>query len=195
MAYITHTITRGYDIEDLNGGAIQVIFPSTVNILDAATYNMGIVRAAGVPLEETRVFCSYDTSSIPDNATISQTRIRWRVRGTVGSSSSWATRFKIGTWIGGTLDSSDWWPGTVLTDHLYGVGVSPVGIHEIQLTPAATANGLVNKTGFTDIGMQDVSAATLFTTVQQVDWTAIYPELIVIYDVDIHPSWQSTWTI
>lgn len=104
-----------------------------------------------------RGYFSYDTSNIPNAATI--TGLRWDLSfyGLMSyeGPSDWINSLYIGTWIGSSLDSSDWGGGTL--DQVIGWPGKPGAPACDWITMQAGSYALVNKMGYTDIAFRDVS--------------------------------------
>lgn len=167
----------------LNGGAIKGDYATFIAVVlpNQNSYQMGYIAGISLP-KETRVFTSFDTSVIPDSATVTRVDATWTIRRVVGTPSAWAIGFHMGTFIGGTLDVGDFFLGTALTNYNY-IGSPAFQTHTTQLLPAATANSLVNLTGITDIGWKDISASPFNATRwQEFTHLATMPELTVYYD-------------
>jgi hypothetical protein len=142
---------------------------------------------------EKRMYAQYATEEIPNDATIDKVEFVWWIRATIGAPFQWAIGFRIGTFIGGSLDSGDWNGGTVINNYAYPPG-SPVGIWTWEATPTGTVRAAINKTGKTDIEYRDMSVVFFpATRQQQFSMTGVYPVLRVTYTY-AHRSHKVAWT-
>lgn len=113
---------------------------------------------SGLPWKYYRAYQSYDTSSLPNNAVISQVRMEWKQYGLASNNgpSDWIHSFWLGTFIGTTLDSTDWSGGSkVHTLNWPGV---PGGPSDGWMTFGTKAPQNVNLHGYTDLCVRDVSS-------------------------------------
>ncbi len=112
---------------------------------------------SGASWVENRAFFSYDTSSIGSGAII--TGVRWRLGyyGLLASNGpdNWRNVIRMGTWIGSSLDSSDWGGGLItLPNDWPGAPGAPVAG---WLTIPSAKYSLINTSGDTDLVLRDNS--------------------------------------
>lgn len=164
------------------------------------TYDFGVgtewMGRWGAPtLWERRMYGQFNTSPISNGATIDKVEFVWQVRYSQGFSPAWAIGFRIGTWLGGSLGSSDWGGGTLLNNYNY-PGWSPVGTWVWEATPTATVRAAINKTGVTDLEYRDMSASIFPATImQQFVLELSYPMLRITYTYDFPGvGHKVTWT-
>lgn len=161
----------------------------------SASYDVGLT---GFPFfyKEVRLYAQFATNNLPPG-TVTKTEVEWKVNNytdnTSGGVSQWAVDFALGTWMGSSLDVSDWGGGTSL--NAYNYASWPSGLWTLQMFPAATANSLVNLSGPTDLEIKDFSTwgGPSLEHYQVMAATAVHPQLIVTMDVDAHPN-AVIWT-
>lgn len=98
-------------------------------------------------------FFSYDTSSIPNGATI--TGVRWYLnfygQQSSGGPTDWRHELYTGTWIGSTLDGADYNGGTL--DQQIDWPGTPGGPLIGWITLTAGTHARINKIGYTDLSL------------------------------------------
>lgn len=104
-----------------------------------------------------RGYFSYDTSNIPDSATITQVRWKLSIVSILSyqGPTNWRNDIYFGTWIGGSLDSSDWGGGN-FNQRIDWPGL-PGGPADGWITLKNASHAQVNKAGYTDLAFWDSS--------------------------------------
>lgn len=109
---------------------------------------------------EWRGYLSFDTSTLPNNASVVAVRFYWS-RGAITTDGNgpddWRTTFKMGDFIGDALDIGDWGESGAYTcmEHDWDNPVSPDWT--IWLDFPSGANAYVNLLGYTDVAVVDTS--------------------------------------
>jgi len=162
-------------------GYIRKTGTSTYDVYTSANPQTGKVVAPTYPTSEARGFLSYDTSSLPDTATVSAVRLYVDVYANSAGGSNpddWVNGFYMGTWVSGTLDSSDW------------AGGSYAGVIDWSTNPAdawvamaSSANSLINLTGVTDVKVVDFSNFTAGNGDWYTAWNKTKTKLEVTYTI------------
>lgn len=115
---------------------------------------------------EYRIYFTYDTSMISDQSKITKVEFH---HGLISSSTPgpmlWRTAFYMGTWIGPSLDSTDWNGGNFC---VYRSGVGWPGTEWVDLGVPGTKN--INTTGQTDLMIKD---ASLWNWFDPLGWTHV----------------------
>jgi hypothetical protein len=192
-----HTFGR----EALNSGGIKysvpvIGFPYYTLLASNSLYDVGFEWDTSVRPNETheiRMYCQFDTSTIPNDATILQVDYEWNVYATHGASIGWQIRFLIGTWIGAALDTGDWHSFTGY-ESTYTYGGIPSGNYRITPSLQASVINKINKTGMTDLRYRDTSVRAATTDLwQTLRWTSIYARLHCLLEYE-HRSHKVAWT-
>lgn len=155
MATKTDTFTPTIS---LSGYIRQVIgLGSTYTVYSGEDAVCGADYAAPAGDTQYAAFFSFDTSSLPSDAVISTVRFYLSFYGQASADGpdNWKNRWFMGTFIGSSLDSSDWGGGTAMK--IMDWEGTPGAPTEGWVDFRAAAKDYVNLSGATDVRMIDYS--------------------------------------
>lgn len=157
-----------------NTSGVVTLLPS------ATTYWPGWTNRGFTQGNEERMYVRFDLSTVPDQVTnMANFKIKWVLRATVGSSSSWQITFGtagIG-WMNQTLNVGDW--GGANTYSAFTYPTSPPNLGTYEHTLPGWWGFIFTRTGYQDFEIRDTSSLdTGFSNpVQRINWTSVSPEL------------------